>query len=67
MCKYVVYIKKPVRKIEDWSSGDLKKERGRPKMIKRKWVINDMNDLDVQIEIIENGMNEEEEIHMDDH
>ena len=46
-------INEHVRKIESWSSGDLKRGRGRPKM---SWMTSgkDMHDLDMQIKMVGN-------------
>ena len=47
-------ISKPIRKIESWSSEDLKRGLRKPKMTQRTGVQKDMKNLDLQIGIIEN-------------
>lgn len=54
-------INEPVRKIESWSSGDLNRKQGRPKMTQGTGVDNYMNDLNLQINIVKKiRMNGEE-------
>ena len=52
-------ISEPVRKIESWSSGDLKRGRGISEMTWRTWVDNDIKDLDLWIEMVGIKMNGE--------
>lgn len=47
-------ISKPIRKIDSWSSGNLKRERGRLKMTWRTGLEKNTKDLDLQIKMVEN-------------
>ena len=56
----------PVWKLESWSSGDVRRERGRPKMTWRVGAKINMMDVDLQIEIVEK-QNKWWRVHVDDH
>ena len=61
------YINESVKKVESWSSGDVKRGRERSKMTWRTWMKKDMNILDLQIKMVGNQNEWRRRIHVDDH